>query len=328
MRIRSMGQSTFTRAFKSADEGSAGSSGLAASFEPPRELIFAGDLDEAKQAALEKHQWMVLNVQSPHEFNCHRLNRDTWRDQIVSDLIQQNFVFYQVFTGDEEGLRIMSGYRLASTPAILVVDPVTGAPMRTWTGFMGPDRLVEELLPFMEMSFDDPKAASLASKSHRAPLARRAGASSGSLVRGMSCSLCSADEEEELRVALQASLEAASQASAPSAVADMPGRAESGSTSSGDVAPEPEQVAAEARARLPPEPAAGFPDGSRVQRRFEQACPLTALRDLCLAQNLEAAGGRSFALVPAYPAPLDLNGETTLEAAGVANSMVVMKWDD
>ena len=58
-------------------------------------------------------------------------------------------------------------------------------------------------------------------------------------------------------MALQASLEAASQASAPSAVADMPGRAESGSTSSGDVAPEPEQVAAEARARLPPEPAAG-----------------------------------------------------------------------
>lgn len=103
-----------------------------------------------------------------------------------------------------------------------------------------------------------------------------------------------------------------------------------------------------------------FPDGSRVQRRFEQSCPLTALRDLCLAQNLEAAGGRSFALVPAYPgtlkdqggehlalqsaltvpaqslpplllagaAPLDLNAETTLEAAGVANSMVVMKWDD
>lgn len=51
-------------------------------------------------------------------------------------------------------------------------------------------RLVEELLPFMEMSFDDPKAASLASKSHRAPLARRAGASSGSLVRGVSCSIC------------------------------------------------------------------------------------------------------------------------------------------
>lgn len=41
-------------------------------------------------------QKQVLNVQSPHEFNCHRLNRDTWRDQIVSDLIQQNFVFYQV----------------------------------------------------------------------------------------------------------------------------------------------------------------------------------------------------------------------------------------
>ena len=33
-------------------------------------------------------------------------------------------------------------------------------------------------------------------------------------------------------------------------------------------------------------------------------------------------------LLLAGAAPLDLNGETTLEAAGVANSMVVMKWDD
>ena len=54
--------------------------------------------------------------------------------------LEHRLVSSQVFTGDEEGLRIMSGYRLASTPAILVVDPVTGAPMRTWTGFMGPDR--------------------------------------------------------------------------------------------------------------------------------------------------------------------------------------------
>lgn len=34
----------------------------------------------------------------------------------------------------------MSGYRVASLPAVLVIDPITGAPMRAWHGFLPADR--------------------------------------------------------------------------------------------------------------------------------------------------------------------------------------------
>jgi hypothetical protein len=55
-----------------------------------------------------------------------------------------------------------------------------------------------------------------------------------------------------------------------------------------------------------------------------------ALYDLCVWKLSEAAGGRAFQLIPAAPgvqqAIVDLS--QTLEAAGVANAMLAVKWLD
>lgn len=40
----------------------------------------------------------------------------------------------------EEGQKLLSFYHVLELPATLVIDPVTGAPMRLWTGFIQPDR--------------------------------------------------------------------------------------------------------------------------------------------------------------------------------------------
>ena len=95
------------------------------------------------------------------------------------------------------------------------------------------------------------------------------------------------------------------------------------------------QVQEEAAARLPPEPTDGnscrvavrLPDGSRVQRSFSRSDPVQVLHDFCITNSAEAAGGRRFQLGVPGPGGVALTDTAqTLEAAGVANAMLVMAW--
>ena len=38
----------------------------------------------------------LVNLQTASSFDTHRLNRDVWRNDMVRDLVANNFVFYQV----------------------------------------------------------------------------------------------------------------------------------------------------------------------------------------------------------------------------------------
>ncbi len=180
------------------------------------------------------------------------------------------------------------------------------------------------------------------------------------------------DEEAELQAALAASM-AGAEGAAPAEEAQQMETEEPALAPAG---PSAEEVAAEAAARLPEEPAAPdgcrigtfirrplfsrvsvekplsnfiensftashyffplslfaavrFPDGSRGQRRFPRDVPLSAVHDWCLTQSPEAAGGRPFFFSEAMPgaAPLADLGQT-LEAVGVADATLVMKWSD
>ena len=42
----------------------------------------------------------------------------------------------QVTDQAEQGNKVVSFYRLTELPAILIIDPVTGAKLRNWTGFV------------------------------------------------------------------------------------------------------------------------------------------------------------------------------------------------
>ena len=109
----------------------------------------------------------MLNIQSPSSFDSHRLNRDTWRDPTLEAMIQAAFVVYQTYDVSEDGQSLMSFYNITSLPVIIMVDPVTGAPMRQWNGFQEATRLAEDFVPFMDIRFDDPGAARLAASSMR-----------------------------------------------------------------------------------------------------------------------------------------------------------------
>ncbi|GAB4816470.1 hypothetical protein N2152v2_003516 [Parachlorella kessleri] len=325
------------------DEAAGSGQRLASMFEPPRELLFVGSFDEAKQQALEKQRWLLVNVQSTNQFASHQLNRDTWRDEMVKSLVENNFVFFQVYDVVEEAQKLMAYYRIYELPAVLVVDPVTGAPMRQWTGFVNAERMAEELMPFLDTSIHDPAASRLA-----AGLKRKKSSVKDMSQHGSGQAL---NEDEELQRALEMSMQDAT-GTGPSGsgagashsdeederavlAALAAQQQEQVAQEAAAAALSPAQVAAEAAARLPPEPAGAegcriavrFPDGKRGQRRFPRSAPLAAVHDYCLSQVEEAAAGRPFSLSQGFPgAPVLSTLQQSLEDAKVADAMLVMKW--
>eukprot|EP00890_Picochlorum_soloecismus_P000746 jgi/Picsp_1/1672/NSC_05146-R1_ubx domain-containing protein len=142
-----------------------GREGLASMFDPPQEILFQGSFEEAKEKAVADRRWLVLNVQSPSSFDSHRLNRDMWRDGTIQALLETSFVVYQTYDVSQDGESLMGYYAIDRLPVIIMVDPVTGAPMKHWFGFIEASRFAEDLVPFMDTHFDDPRAAKLAASS-------------------------------------------------------------------------------------------------------------------------------------------------------------------
>ena len=74
------------------------------------------------------------------QFASYELNRDTWRDSSVNALVQSAFILYQAYDVSDEAQKLQSYYQAYELPAVIVVDPVTGAPMKHWTGFLDSER--------------------------------------------------------------------------------------------------------------------------------------------------------------------------------------------
>ncbi|XP_042487352.1 plant UBX domain-containing protein 7-like isoform X2 [Macadamia integrifolia] len=140
-----------------SDQGAASSTeiardNLASLYRPPFALMLQGPFDKAKVTASEQDKWLLVNLQSAKEFSSHMLNRDTWSNEAVAQTIRTNFIFWQVYDDTTEGRKVCTYYNLDSIPVILVIDPITGQKMRSWNGMVHPDRLLEDLLPFMDGS--------------------------------------------------------------------------------------------------------------------------------------------------------------------------------
>ncbi|RHN58297.1 putative UBX domain-containing protein 2/7 [Medicago truncatula] len=123
---------------------------LASLYRPPFHLLFDGSFYKAKSAASMQDKWLLVNIQSTREFSSHMLNRDTWANDAVSQIISTNFIFWQVFDDTYEGHDVCADYRLDSIPAVLVIDPITGKKMCSWDGMVEPQSLLEGLLTFLD----------------------------------------------------------------------------------------------------------------------------------------------------------------------------------
>ncbi|GIL42641.1 hypothetical protein Vafri_589 [Volvox africanus] len=346
-----------------------GTQGLSGLFKLPADLVFSGNAEMAKEQAAADGKWLLLNVQSATEFASHMLNRDTWSHEALKELLKGTFVFYQTHENSPDGRALIKAYKLdamsGACPAILVLDPLTGAKMWQRTGFIDAEKLMEELVPFMDHGPLDSGAANLAQSN----LMRKATAAKevahGSTLGSAGLGAGAMTEDEELALAIAMSMEGGGNAggSAPRAAggeadADMDelddldeaaiwahiqAAEKAAAAGTGAGAPvetkSPEEVASQALARVPTEPPEGdpeavrvalrMPDGTRVTRRFRRADPVQVLFDFGLAHVPEAAGGRSLVISHAGPGGRVLTDlQQSLDAAGVAGAMLAIKLAD
>jgi len=115
-----------------SDEGS--SSGFADLFAPPTEILFAGNtLDDAKKVGQEQCRHIVVNVQDVEEFASMTLNRDTWSDRKLKNLLKDKFVFCQCFQSSDFGREIQMLYPGHKNPSVHILDPRTGELLHSWS---------------------------------------------------------------------------------------------------------------------------------------------------------------------------------------------------
>jgi hypothetical protein len=162
---------------------------LADLFRPPLELIEPGSFEDVKQKALLRGKWLLVNIQTITEFDCQRLNRDTWSDSSLKSLVAESFVLWQVLRESEEGSRYCRFYSVDILPHIAIIDSRTGERLVKFEGFIDASGLKNELIKFSESHvFNEADAIS---KSETTQQVKRKGDMS---------------EEEQLMAAIAASL--------------------------------------------------------------------------------------------------------------------------
>jgi len=101
-------------------------------FQPPVDLIHLGDFQSARNVCNKKKKWLLVNIQNSMEFACQVVNRDVWSNQTVRDIVNANFIMWQVSHDSDEGLHYATFYNVKRYPHISVIDPRTGERMVVW----------------------------------------------------------------------------------------------------------------------------------------------------------------------------------------------------
>ncbi|KRX87901.1 UBX domain-containing protein 7, partial [Trichinella pseudospiralis] len=94
-------------------------------FRPPLELMYRGSWESARREAESRNRWLLVNVQDPQQFACQVLNRDVWSCSAIRDLIENNFIFWQVMQNTTDGQRFTNYYNVHFFPHIAIIDPRT-----------------------------------------------------------------------------------------------------------------------------------------------------------------------------------------------------------
>uniref|UniRef100_A0A0E0KWL3 UBX domain-containing protein n=1 Tax=Oryza punctata TaxID=4537 RepID=A0A0E0KWL3_ORYPU len=276
---------------------------LAALYRPPFALMFNGPFDKAKLEASVLDKWLLINLQSTEEFSSHMVYHDT-----------------------SEGKKVCTYYNLVSVPAILLIDPITGQKMRGWNGMVHPDRLLEDLMPYLDKGPKEHHAAQPQKRPRKVDQETSIGKQGKTPVPP----IATEDEDEELARAVAASLEES--------------KGVGGSDTSEKIEPEVEnEPSLSAKLNYPPLPeepkgnrellcrvAIRLPDGRRIQRNFLHTDPIKLLWSFCCPQ-VEDGDKKAFHFVQPIPGAsttnLEYESDKTFKEAGLANSMINLLWD-
>lgn len=172
-------------------------------FRPPIQLMFHGTFLAARDEATNRERWLMVNIQNMKEFSCQVLNRDIWSDSVIDSIIRQHFTFWQVYSDSGEGKRYMRFYNVPSWPYVAILDPRTGECLVEYS-HVSRDTFCDNILTFLNANQwnpqQTPREAAVAfvssSQDDTSPKSKSDAASS----------IVDASEEQQLAMALQASV--------------------------------------------------------------------------------------------------------------------------
>ena len=101
-------------------------------YRPPIDLMFKGNVQNARDAGVAAKKWLIVNVHNVSEFSCQVLNRDVWSNTSVREIIRDHFIFLQLYMDSGEGQRYMTFYKVNQWPYVAILDPRTGEMMAEW----------------------------------------------------------------------------------------------------------------------------------------------------------------------------------------------------
>ncbi|CAH0474903.1 unnamed protein product [Peronospora belbahrii] len=284
---------------------------LSTLFQPPTTIMFQGTYADARTHAKNEGKWLMVNIQDEIVFTSHMLNRDTWSDDVVQNVVASGFVFWQNYWASEHGKKFCSLYQIDrdSLPIIVIIDPRTGEIRQRWTGFLEPQDMTEKLSDFCCMqTLNAPPTE-----------AKKEGDSN----------IMDASEDDQLAAAIAASMQGNN------------GGSDEGEMKHSEDAMDledkhEEETVQEPFVALTPEPDAGsasvtrlqirVPDGSRLTRRFLKTDPLAMVWSFVRDQVPEARG-RAFELRTAFPpSAVAYNDTLSIEEGKLENASLMVKW--
>eukprot|EP00594_Rhizosolenia_setigera_P001712 CAMPEP_0178949330 /NCGR_PEP_ID=MMETSP0789-20121207/5978_1 /TAXON_ID=3005 /ORGANISM="Rhizosolenia setigera, Strain CCMP 1694" /LENGTH=497 /DNA_ID=CAMNT_0020629815 /DNA_START=81 /DNA_END=1574 /DNA_ORIENTATION=- len=302
-------------------------------FAPPTDIIHkAGGFQGARTAAKDSKRWLLVNIQRDAEFACHVLNRDVWRNDLVRNLIQSNFIFWQAWDSSAEGSVYVQRYNVQSYPHIAIIDPRTGRSMWKREGWTMMDPMTERdfaqaAADFCSLNtFDKPPSVNTVRKSKR--------------------NLEELSEQEQLEEAIRISQ--GYNASTANKDSDMTGDDDMDvkKPSSPPKEEKEETAAAATSSQVNPfheeilgieigeEPSEGgarvlirLPDGSRVKRKFKEDDSVKVIYAFVAQSNEEAKGGKEFELCYGFP-PSDLisKADCTIKECSLNGESITTRW--
>ena len=328
-----------------ASEASSRSTRLARLFQPPWELMFKGEWEDARDEGKEHKKWILVDIQDPSIFDCQALNRDLWKNEGIVDTLKENFLFIQYNKDDPRATQYIQYYfqdhsSSDAYPHVAIVDPRTGEQIKLWS------RKVPSAPEFLMQIHEFLDRYSLENNARNPVAKRKSETKKEKPVDQLS-------EEEMLERAMQASLATQTQEQLQPPAAEDPDdltRSVGDLRQAGgpsiddvmvvDVGANGGAAAAEASSfsQIPAdhphvEPAAGpgitrvqiRHPGGRVVRRFAEGDQVQRIYEYLKAEPLEGRDGADFELVSMGKNLIDSRQET-IEAAGLKNGTVMVEF--
>ena len=113
------------------------------------------DVLQAKAKANEEGRWLFVNIQSHEVWFSNELNR-TFADETIECIFRGQYLFWQRGHTSHDGREFMRLYKIDPNdlPIMFIIEPNTGARLKTFKGYMEPADLASALIEFHEKHAD------------------------------------------------------------------------------------------------------------------------------------------------------------------------------